>query len=194
MGAGDGAGCMTEALPLLSHAGVELRPLAEADREALRAACAEDREIWQIYSFSMLGDAFDDWWVRHIQPGAGWRMFTIHSEGRLTGMTGYAPDARHPGVVEVGSTYLAPPARGTAVNRIAKWLILSHLFGSGVHRVEFRVDDRNARSQAAVLKLGAKREGVLRRHKLTHTGFLRDTHVFALTDQDWPETEARLHP
>lgn len=182
------------ALPLLAHGDVRLVPLAEADREALRAACAEDREIWQIYSFTMLGDAFDGWWARHILPQADWRMFTIHWQGKVVGMTGYAADARHPGVVEVGCTYIAPGARGTVLNPTAKWLILSHLFATGFHRVEFRVDDRNGRSQAAVLKLGARREGVLRRHKLTHLGFLRDTHVFAILDTEWPEVEAALRP
>ena len=181
-------------LPQLGDADVQLLPLAEANREALRTACALDAEIWQIYSFSMLGDAFDDWWARNIAPGADWRMFTIHSNGALVGMTGYAPDARHPGVAEVGCTYIAPAARGTHVNGIAKWLILSHLFGAGFHRIEFRVDDRNKRSQAAVLKLGATREGVLRRHKLTHTGFLRDTHMFAITDLDWPAVAEKLRP
>lgn len=193
MGKGDGAQRMTE-LPVLSHGNLRLVPLAEADREALRAACAQDEAIWQIYSFSMLGDAFDSWWARHIRPEAEWRMFTIHWNDRLVGMTGYAADARHPGVAELGSTYIAPAARGTAVNRTAKWLFLSWLFSLGLHRVEFRVDDRNGRSQAAVLKLGAQREGVLRRHKLTHLGFLRDTHVFAITDLEWPEIEARLRP
>lgn len=184
---------MTE-LPDLVSGDVWLRPLAQADQAALRAACAEDADIWQIYSFSMLGDAFDEWWARNIADGADWRMFTIHWNGQLVGMTGYAPDPRHPGVAEVGCTYIAPGARGTHVNGAAKWLILSHIFGLGLHRVEFRVDDRNGRSQAAVLKLGARREGVLRHHKLTHTGFLRDTHVFAVTDLDWPEIEARLRP
>lgn len=185
---------MTAAPPVLAHGDVRLVPLAEADREALRAACAEDVEIWQIYSFSMLGAAFDGWWARSIAPHAEWRMFTIHRNGALVGMTGYAPDARHPGVAEVGSTYLVPGARGGHVNRLAKWLLLSHLFRLGVRRVEFRVDDRNRRSQAAVLKLGALREGVLRRHKVTHTGFVRDTHLFAITGEEWPAVEAALRP
>lgn len=183
-----------ESLRPLTCPGVELRPLDDANREGLRAACAEDLDIWQIYSFSMLGTAFDDWWARHIDECAEWRIFTIHWQGQLVGMTGYVRDGRHPGVAEIGCTYVAPRARGTDLNRTAKWLLLSWLFAQGLHRVEFRVDDRNKRSQAAVLKLGAKREGVLRRHKLTHTGHLRDTHVFAILDEEWPEVEAQLRP
>jgi RimJ/RimL family protein N-acetyltransferase len=60
--------------------------------------------------------------------------------------------------------------------------------------VEVRVDDRNVRSKAAVLKLGARLDGVLRRHKITHTGFIRDTNVFAILDTEWPAIEARLRP
>ena len=186
---------MSQPMPArLAHGEVALTPLVDADREALRAACAQDEAIWQLYSFSMLGQAFDEAWARMLAPGGEWRMFAVRWNGVLVGMTGYAPDARHPGVVEVGSTYLAPAARGTSVNRVMKWLLLSYLFGLGLHRIELRVDDRNKRSQAAVLKLGAIREGILRRHKLTHTGFLRDTHVFAITDETWPAVEARLMP
>jgi len=198
----------------LATAGVRLEPLAEANREALRRATAEDPDIWNIYSYSLMGEGFDRWWDGCIRADAVWRMFTIHQDddaagsrnsagrlagnlnfsGRLAGVTGFAPDLRHPGVAELGSTYLRPAARGSGLNRVMKWLLLSHLFESGVHRVEFRVDARNGRSRAAVLKLGAIEEGVLRHHKLTHTGFIRDTHVYAITVADWARLEPLLRP
>ena len=178
----------------IAGAGVRLEPLREADREALRAAATEDPDIWEIYSTSLLGEHFDRWWSERSAPGSDWRMFTIHHEGRVVGMTGYAPDHRHPGVAELGSSYLVPGVRGSGLNRRVKWLMLSHLFALEMHRVEFRVDARNLRSRSAVLKLGAVEEGVLRRHKITHTGFIRDTHVFAITDSDWLEIEPRLRP
>lgn len=183
-----------EKLPPLSHADISLQPIAPQHREALRLACAEDPEIWEIYSHSMLGDAFDRWWDGVFAENSSWLIWAIHIGDRLVGMTGLFPDKRLPGVIEIGSTYLAPGGRGGRVNRIVKWLVLSHVFASGAHRVEFRVDARNHRSQAAVLKLGAVREGVLRRHKITHTGHIRDTHVFAITDQDWARLEPGLRP
>lgn len=198
MGERHGPGGMMQAalapLPILADGNVRLLPLGSADRDELRTACAEDPDIWQIYSVSLLGPAFDDWWAAHVDSLSEWHMFAIHTGDRLAGMTGFAVDVRHPGVVEVGNTYLRPAMRATDVNRRAKWLILSWLFGAGFHRVEFRVDDRNARSKAAVRKLGARHEGLLHRHKRTHTGFVRDTNVFAITDDDWPAIEAALRP
>ncbi|MCA3718591.1 MAG: GNAT family N-acetyltransferase [Brevundimonas sp.] len=70
--------------------------------------------------------------------------------------------------------------------------MLEHAFGSGVVRVEIITDALNTRSQAAIAKLGAVREGVLRRHKTTHTGRVRDTVMFAITDDDWPRVRDSL--
>jgi RimJ/RimL family protein N-acetyltransferase len=181
-------------LPLLQAGPVRLEPLAEAHRELLRSAAAEDQAIWDIYSYSLLGPAFDEWWEDAVVGAKGWHFWATLVDGRLAGCTGSCPEVRTPGVVEIGGTYLAPWARGTAANATAKWLVLGWLFKRGFHRVEFRVDARNGRSQAAVLKLGAKRDGILRRHKITHTGHMRDTHVFGITDEDWAEIEPRLRP
>ena len=88
----------------------------------------------------------------------------------------------------------ASVARAIA-NEVGKLaLMLDFLFARGFHRVEFRIDALNTRSQAAVLKLGAIRDGVLRRHKITHTGRFRDTHVMAILDTDWPRIEPQLKP
>jgi RimJ/RimL family protein N-acetyltransferase len=78
------------------------------------------------------------------------------------------------------------------VNPASKRLLLEHAFDSGVLRVEIITDAINARSQAAIASLGAVREGVLRRHKITHTGRVRDTVMFAVTDRDWPAVRERL--
>jgi RimJ/RimL family protein N-acetyltransferase len=185
---------MRGALPVLAHGAVRLEPFAPGHRDALKAACAEDEAIWQVYSISLLGEGFDAFWAASLDGSRGWQMWAILRDGLLVGCTGFCPDPQTPGVVEVGTTYLAPGARGSAVNGTAKWLVLSHLFGSGFHRVEFRVDDRNGRSKAAVEKIGARWEGLLRRHKITHTGFIRDTNVFAILDTEWPAIEARLRP
>jgi RimJ/RimL family protein N-acetyltransferase len=70
--------------------------------------------------------------------------------------------------------------------------MLDHAFNAGAIRVQFRVDSRNKRSQAAVAKLGAVREGVLRRDMITWTGYVRDTVVFSILDHEWPAVKDRL--
>jgi N-acetyltransferase len=99
--------------------------------------------------------------------------------------------ANHGGV-EIGATFLRPDVRASPVNPEAKILMLSHAFDSGAVRVQFKVDMRNERSQAAVAKLGAVKEGVLRRDTRTWTGHIRDTVVFSILDSEWPAVKLRL--
>jgi RimJ/RimL family protein N-acetyltransferase len=87
--------------------------------------------------------------------------------------------------LEIGLTYLVPAARGTGVNRRFKDLLLDHAFASGFSRVEFRVDGRNARSQAAMSKLGAVREGTLRKDVPIWNGYVRDTVVYSILRDEW---------
>jgi RimJ/RimL family protein N-acetyltransferase len=88
--------------------------------------------------------------------------------------------------LEIGGTYYRPHFRGTGFNRRVKDMMLRRAFGCGIRRVEFRVDARNARSQAAMKKLGAVREGVLRAHIVTWTGHVRDTVLFSILKEEWP--------
>jgi len=168
---------------LLADADLRLEPFAQAHREPLRAACAEDADIWEIYPHSMLGEHFDPAIAgRLATPGA---VFAVVVAGELAGITSYLrPDATQ-GTVEIGGTYIAPRFRGGAVNGAMKRLMIDHAFACGFRRIEFRVDERNARSQAAVLKLGAVREGLLRRDRVTWTGHQRNTCVFGLLAEDW---------
>ncbi len=96
------------------------------------------------------------------------------------------------GGVEIGTSFLHPDVRSGPANPEAKLLMLEHAFHCGAVRVQFRVDTRNRRSQAAVAKLGAVREGVLRRDRLTWTGYIRDTVVFSILDGEWPRVKAQL--
>src|SRR5581483_2621586 len=95
-------------------------------------------------------------------------------------------------VVWIGATFLRPDVRASFVNPETKLLMLGHAFNSGAVRVQFTVDARNERSQAAVAKLGAVREGILRRDTRTWTGHLRDTVVFSILDSEWPAVKLRL--
>ena len=161
-----------------------LEPLAEAHRQGVRAACAADPAIWNIYFSSWLGEHFDASFDAATN-GAGRTMFAAFAGGVLVGMTGYLNIVAAHDVVEIGTTYLAPDARGTGLNRRFKRLLLANAFAAGFTRVEFRVDARNARSQAALAKLGAVREGVLRRHLVTWTGHVRDSVVFSILADEW---------
>lgn len=166
----------------LADGGLRLEPLAAAHLEPLRAACAEDQQIWQIYPYSMLDEHFDTAVAERLAaPGAS---FAVCLEGEVVGITAYMRPDTAQGVVEIGATYIAPRVRGTGVNGRMKRLMIEHAFACGFRRIEFRVDERNARSQAAVLKLGAVRKALLRADRVTWTGFMRNTCVFALIKED----------
>jgi N-acetyltransferase len=95
--------------------------------------------------------------------------------------------------VEIGSTWIAPAWQRTAVNTEAKYLMLRHAFeGWQCMRVELKTDALNQRSRNAILRIGAKEEGILRRHLITWTGRVRDTVYFSILDTEWPEVKAKL--
>ena len=92
--------------------------------------------------------------------------------------------------VEIGSTWIAPAWQRTAVNTEAKYLMLRHAFEVwGCVRVELKTDALNEKSRNAILRIGAKEEGTLRRHVLTWTGRIRDSVYFSILDSEWPEVE-----
>ncbi len=158
---------------------VRLEPLAEAHRAALKAACAEDRDIWQIYATSFDPEHFDASFDL-IMSLKRWRRFAIFSGARLVGMSCYIGIDEHRGALEIGNTYYVPEMRGTGLNRAVKDLMIGRAIDCGLRRIEFKVDARNARSQAAMVKIGAVREGVLRADRITWTGHVRDTVLFSI--------------
>jgi RimJ/RimL family protein N-acetyltransferase len=176
----------TEALrATLTEGDLALVPLAEAHREPLRAACAADPAIWDIYPMNLTGEAFDANFAT-IAADPGRRMKAVTLAGDVIGMSGFINLAPRNRALEIGTTYLAPAARGTGVNRRMKVLMIGHALACGFDRIEFRVDVRNTRSLAAVAKLGATREGVLRRDRVTWTGHVRDTVIFSILRGEWP--------
>jgi RimJ/RimL family protein N-acetyltransferase len=165
------------------HCAAEL--FGEQHREALRAACAEDGEIWDIFANDFGPDGFNDSIDTYTSNPRN-RTFVLFDGGELTGMSSYLgiDDGRQ--VLEIGGTYYRPHQRGTGFNRRVKAMMLQRAFDCGIRRVEFRVDIRNQRSQAAMKKLGAVREGVLRADRITWTGHVRDTVLFAILKDEWP--------
>ncbi len=158
---------------------------AEQHREPLRAACAEDGEIWQIYANNFGPDGFDTSIDRYTSNPNN-RTFVLFDGDELAGMSSFLGMDEGRQVLEIGGTYYRPHFRGTGFNRRVKDMMLRRAFDCGIRRVEFRVDRRNARSQAAMKKLGAVREGVLRADRITWTGHVRDTVLFAILKDEWP--------
>jgi RimJ/RimL family protein N-acetyltransferase len=132
----------------------------------------------------MLGEHFDRRMEQQAQL-TNWAVFAVLDASGVVGTTSYIPRDAANGVVEIGATYIAPRVRGSSVNGTMKQLMIEHAFAQGYHRIEFRVDERNQRSQAAVLKLGATREGTLRGDRVTWTGYRRNTCIFSLLRGEW---------
>ncbi len=181
---------------LLEDRFVRLEPFEEALRGEVRVALDSDPDAWDIMVAPAYGDHFDGWWASALAAmRAGTRIaYAVRrrSDGAVVGTTSLYeinPAYRR---CEIGSTFYRPEARGGPINPACKRLLLGHAFDAGAVRVEIVTDAVNAQSQAAILKLGAKAEGVLRKHKITWTGRARDTAIFAVIDDDWPEVREGL--
>jgi RimJ/RimL family protein N-acetyltransferase len=113
--------------------------------------------------------------------------------GRAVGITTYRDvDERHR-TLEIGGTWLGRPWWRTAINTEAKLLFLGHAFETlGANRVAIKTDIRNERSQAAIARLGAVREGVVRHQYVRRDGTLRDTVLYSLIPEEWPAVRAHL--
>lgn len=183
------------AIPL-EDAFVRLEPFGEALEPEVRAALDCDPDAWEIMVGAAWGPHFDSWWASAMGAMASgsriaWAV-RRKADGRVVGTTSLyeiRPEHRR---CEIGSTFYRPEARGGPVNPACKRLLLDHAFAGGAVRVEIITDAINPGSQAAIRKLGARDEGVLRKHKITWTGRIRDTAQFAILDEDWPEVRARL--
>ena len=175
---------------------VRLDLLGPDNREALRAALDCDPDTWEIMSGKGCGEGFDVFWTMlTAETEKGSRIayaIVREDDGQVVGTTSFLNIKREHHGVEIGTTFIHPDVRSGLINPESKRLLLAHAFDSGAVRVEFMVDVRNARSQAAVLKLGAQKEGVLRSHKITWTGHVRDTAVFSIIESDWPAVRDRL--
>jgi RimJ/RimL family protein N-acetyltransferase len=113
--------------------------------------------------------------------------------GRVVGSTRFMNIDRANRRVEIGSTWIAPAWQRTAVNTEAKYLMLRHAIEVWqCVRVELKTDALNQKSRNAILRIGAKEEGTLRKHLITWTGRIRDSVYFSILDTEWPEVKARL--
>ncbi len=183
---------------VLENRWVRLEPYQEALKEEVRTALDCDSAGWNLFAMSGQAEHFEGWWAGlQAQMRTGqWvayaiRDLTVAAEP-VVGTSSFLnikPDRQ---CVEIGGTFLHPDVRSGHVNAASKLLMLAHAFERGARRVEFLTDLRNLRSQAALAKLGAVREGVLRRDRVTWTGHVRDSVVFSVTDLDWSAVQAGL--
>lgn len=172
---------------------VRLEPLTEAHRDPLRLA-ANDPRIWEFNSVSGYGPAFDEWFANALAavqriPFAVRRL----ADDAIVGSTGYLDALPQHKRVEIGHTWYRPDCWGSAVNPECKLLLMTHAFEvMGVNRVSLVTDLLNKRSQAAIAKLGAVREGVLRSHAIVQGGRIRDSVMFSIIASEWPAVKERL--
>jgi len=177
---------------------VRLEPLSVAHADGLLAA-GHHEELWRVTVQPPLASA--DAVTRYLAQAAeqvarGDEVpFAILAcdTGSVIGSTRWMDISRANHRVEIGGTWLAPAAQRTLANTEAKYLQLVQLFEVlGAVRVQFKTDLRNTQSQRALEKLGAIREGVLRRHMVVRDGFVRDSVYYGITDLDWPGVKRRL--
>jgi len=177
----------------LSNAHATLEPLQERHREALRIAGAAP-EIWSWQPFN-IADGFDAYfdWLRGEQEAARWLPYVVlDTGGRVVGQSCYLDIRAADRGIEIGGTWYSPTAQGTRVNPAAKLMLIDHAFASGMVRVQLKTDVLNARSRAAIEKLGARYEGALRKHRQRPDGTWRDTVYYSILDDEWPPLRERL--
>jgi N-acetyltransferase len=115
------------------------------------------------------------------------------ASGKVIGSTRYMNIEKAHRRLEIGSTWIAPPWQRTAINTESKYLLLRHAFEDlGCMRVELKTDSLNEKSRSAILRIGAKQEGIFRNHMITSTGRVRHTVYFSVIDSEWPAVKAEL--
>ncbi|MDE2182042.1 MAG: GNAT family N-acetyltransferase [Alphaproteobacteria bacterium] len=179
---------------LLKGRYVALEPLEQRHHAALIEAAA-DPAIWTYMPFDMSEGFAARLRLFAEEMAKGTQMtFAVRrlADGVIVGSTSYLAITPQHAKLEVGATWYVAGARGTAVNPEAKCLILGKAFDSGYNRVEFKTDSRNARSRAALRKLGATEEGILRAHMWMPQGYFRDSVYYSILADEWPAIRDRL--
>jgi RimJ/RimL family protein N-acetyltransferase len=174
---------------------LRLEPLSESHAPGLLAAASPELfdymlvvpEEWTVDGFRQ--------YVRDVraQPGLVPLAAVLRDSGAVAGISCYLdirPDHRG---LEIGNTWFSRAYHGTTVNPEAKYLMLRHAFETlGAVRVQLKTDGRNQQSRRAIARLGAAYEGTLRKHIITPTGFIRDTVMFSIVEDEWPRVRDDL--
>lgn len=176
---------------------VRLEPV-NIDHKSGLCRAITDGELWQLF-FTLVPhpDNIDEFLQNALQAqadGDGLAFGTIDkSTGTVVGSTRFMRASPTNKRVEIGFTFLAKSFQGTRINTEAKLLMLSHAFETlKLNRVEFLTDFLNSRSRAAIARLGAKQEGVLRNHVVMPDGRVRDSVLFSIIANEWPGVKQNL--
>jgi RimJ/RimL family protein N-acetyltransferase len=176
---------------------VQLQPLSESHLDPL-SEVGLDPDLWKWIPIQVIDR---DQMLRYIQSalaeqqkGVSIPFATIdRASNKVVGSTRFmsidVPNKR----LEIGATWIAKPWQRTAINTEAKYLMMRHAFETlGCNRVEWKTDALNTQSRNAILRLGAKQEGIFRHHVVTWTGRLRDSVYFSVIAPEWPEVKKGL--
>ncbi|WP_050468705.1 GNAT family N-acetyltransferase [Herbaspirillum chlorophenolicum] len=183
--------------PVLTGALIKLRPLEAGHRQALLDAAA-DGELWNMTLTVVPGEKTIDKYLATALEGrmAGTVMPFIIMErtgGKIIGTTRFWKMDAANRKLEIGHTWLSESFQRTGVNTEAKYLLLRHAFeGMDCVRVQFTTDELNDRSRAAILRLGARQEGIVRHERIMPDGRKRNSVRFSIIDDEWPEVKAML--
>jgi RimJ/RimL family protein N-acetyltransferase len=179
----------------LEFNGVRLEPLGLHHADGLRAA-AMDGELWNLRITSVPEPHNVESYIRAAFDTPNRLAFAVIDigSGRVMGTTSYHDIVPNIDRVEIGWTWYAKSVQRTHVNTSCKLLLLSHAFDTlGCAVVGLRTDNFNHASQAAIERLGAKKDGVIRHHHPRRDGTVRDTVMYSILRGEWPEIKSHLH-
>lgn len=181
----------------LAGAHAILEPLAAGDEKAIGLAAADGR-LWELWYTSVPPPERTRSWIEaalDMREHQGAMPFAVRdaATGEVVGSTRYFNVDAANRRLEIGHTWYANRAQRTAINTECKSMLLRHAFETlGCIAVEFRTHWFNFASRAAIARLGAKQDGVLRNHQLLADGSRRDTVVFSIVDGEWPAVKRHL--
>lgn len=173
----------------------KLENLSEAHFDGLKAIVTAAGK--EIFVHTHLGSTFEEYFEKALKTRCekSHAPFVLRDQktNDYIGMTRLFSEALKHKTCEIGYTWYHPSFWGQPVNPEAKFLLLQHAFEHcGMLRVQFRTDTRNLHSRAAIQKLGAKPEGVLRRHRILPDGSRRDSAIFSIIEDEWPQVKQAL--
>ncbi len=177
---------------------VRLEPLAQKHADDLFRV-AQHPEIWELMiapppkTREEMRDSIEQCMQSAARGERVWFAIIRRADHRAVGMTSYMDIHRADRGLEIGGTWLTPSVWRTPINTECKYLLLRHAFETlDCIRVQLKTDARNLRSQRAIERLGALKEGILRKYQVVHDGYPRDTVMYSIIDTEWPAVKKRL--
>lgn len=173
---------------------VRLEPFTDDHRAGLAAIAATEPALFRHMPFAVVREGYSAWFdlLRADQAAGRSIPHAIFLDDAYVGQSCFLNIRRRDAGVEIGSTWYVSAVHRGIVNPSAKLLLMNHAFTGGAERVELKTDALNEQSRAAILKLGAKFEGIHRRHMRRADGSLRDTAWYSVLLDEWPAVKAEL--